>query len=113
MKSLPVAVLAGLLGASHVNADALGQKTCADAEVVGRIVSQDYRDIPTPPGYITTDVLVLIDFDVRDVRFGPVKKGPLRIRSIQHTLFNGDREIAFYLRQLKDNCWWISLCDDR
>lgn len=113
MKLFVGALLAGLLGASHASAEALGQPACADAEVVGRIVKQDYQDIASEPGYISMDVLVLIDFDVRHVRFGPVRKDPLRIKAIQHGYFNDDHEIAFYLRRFKNNSWWIADCRDR
>jgi hypothetical protein len=112
MKLLPVALLASLLSVSYADAAPLGQQACVDAEVVGRIVNQDYRDLPSTPGQINLDVLLLINFDVQDVRFGSIRKGPLRIKAISPERIRDDKEIAFYLRQFKDKSWWIADCRD-
>ncbi|MBV9990006.1 MAG: hypothetical protein JOZ72_01820 [Alphaproteobacteria bacterium] len=110
MKLLPILLLAGL--ATPALAGALGDRTCADAEVAGRIVHQDYKTLPSPPGFIGTDVLLLIDFDVRRVRFGSIHKGRHRIRAIAPEWLNGDGDVALYLRR-EGKDWWIADCRDR
>lgn len=110
MKLLPVLLLACL--ATPALADALGERACADAEVAGRIVHQDYKTLPSPPGSIGVDVLLLIDFDVHRVRFGKIRKGRHRIKAISPEWLNGNVDVALYLRR-EGKDWWISDCRDR
>jgi len=113
MRVALLALLIGLIPATQAVADAIGSQSCAEAEVVGRITHQDYSALPSPPGTLTTDVLLLIDFDVHRVRFGPIHKGPLRINAISPEWLNDDHDVAFYLHRRKDKTWWIADCRNR
>lgn len=113
MRILYLALLAGLIPAAQALAGAIGDLKCADAEAAGRITHQDYEQIPSSPGTISANVLLIIDFDVRRVRFGSIRKGPMRIEAIAPERLNDGRDIALYLHRRKDKSWWIADCLNR
>ena len=111
MKNVLLIFLTGLLFATSAQAISVGRKTCADAAVVADIIHQDYEHVDSDdPGVLFIDVILEIDLDVRRVRYGPLKKGPLHISGAAHTLLDESRVHAFYLHREKDKSWQIANC---
>jgi hypothetical protein len=114
MKHVLILLMSGLFAATSAQALTVGRKTCADAAVVADIVHQDYDSVRSDdPNVVFVDVILEIDLDVRRVRYGPVKRGPLHISGVAHTLLDESRVHGFYLHREKDRSWQIADCGVR
>jgi hypothetical protein len=89
---------------------AIGDKTCADAEVVANIKSQVWESLSIPdPHAIVTDGLVHLTLRVEKVIYGPIVRGPLAVIAVAPNYLNSSVKL-FFLQTTNRREWRIASC---
>ena len=110
-KALFCLACTALLLSTACQAAGFGEKKCASAGVLATVKNYSYEEISTgDPNLILLDNLYTIDIDVRQVRFGQLRNGPLRIKLFMHAPLLKKTPTLYNLCRHHDGSWWIADC---
>jgi hypothetical protein len=107
-----IAVLLLAAISNGANAATIGDKACADAEVIASIKSQTWKHlVSNDPQYVIMDVLLHITLDVERVEYGSISPGTVTITTVAHTLIDASRKhMRFFLKRARNANWEIATC---